>query len=81
MGGDVDGAGDVAQAFGLEDVGRRGFFTMSNTIEDVFFPLQRLYCEMDGAAVTHVLSKSLPMFVQVRPTTHLRRVGIFSPIG
>eukprot|EP00899_Mesostigma_viride_P026600 jgi/Mesvir1/7124/Mv09226-RA.1 len=48
----------LVQAYGLEGVGRSGFFTMNYKVVDVWEPLQRVFADMDAHAVTQRLTHS-----------------------
>lgn len=50
----------LVQAFGLEGVGRPGFFTLAFEVSDVWAPMRDLYLRLDGCALGHVLSVALP---------------------
>ena len=64
----------LVQAYGLEGVGRQGFFTMTTAVTDVYADMQAVYVVLDATAVRAVCERALPMFLQ--HWTEL--VGIFS---
>jgi hypothetical protein len=64
----------LVQAYGLEGVGRPGFFTMTAAVTDVYAALQAAYVVLDAAAVRAACERSLPMFLH-----HWAEfVGVFS---
>ncbi|KAK3263771.1 hypothetical protein CYMTET_27449, partial [Cymbomonas tetramitiformis] len=54
----------LVQAYGVEGIGRRGFFTMSFEIKDIWSNIQALYCQLDGCTIYRSLTQSIPMLVQ-----------------
>lgn len=50
----------LVQAFGLEGVGRPGFFTMTFEVADAWAPLREVYLRLDGRALEQVLTQALP---------------------
>jgi len=54
----------LIQAYGLEGVGRPGFFTMNYEVVDAFSELQKLYAEMDSHDLDHLLHANVPLMAQ-----------------
>ena len=78
----------LAMAYGLEGVGRSGFFTMNFEVKDVCDTLRRTcYARLDRAALTRELDHNVPQFVAqwldvadaLEEASAGKRASLFSP--
>jgi hypothetical protein len=80
----------LAMAYGLEGVGRSGFFTMNFEVKDVCDTLRRTcYARLDRTALTRELDHNVPQFVAqwldvadaLEEASAGKRAALFSPLG
>ena len=79
----------LAMAYGLEGVGRSGFFTMNFEVKDVCDTLRRTcYARLDRTALTRELDHNVPQFVAqwldvadaLEEASAGKRAALFSPV-